>query len=177
MMGYKQLSAMKKLNCSTTIFSINVSLPYHQPPTSRSCPKSILITEEYVATALLKLDVSKSIGIDGVSAKMLIHIALNITPSLTKNFNLTGVLMTGRLQESFRFLRLMICHCQLTIDRFQFSPLLVKSWSATFLASLGRSCSHLFKSMRFHARTVNHLRSTLNHQHVYKPWMLVMTCA
>ena len=60
-----------------------------QPPTSPSCPESILIAEEYVATALLKLDVSKSTGIDSVSARMLKSTALSIAPSLTKLFNLS----------------------------------------------------------------------------------------
>ena len=39
--------------------------------------------------ALLELDVSKSTGIDGISAKMLHHTALNVAPSLTKLFNLS----------------------------------------------------------------------------------------
>ena len=60
-----------------------------QAPISPSCPESILIAEEYVATALLKLDVSKSTGIDGVSSRMLKYTALNIAPSLTKLFNLS----------------------------------------------------------------------------------------
>ena len=39
--------------------------------------------------ALLKLDVSKSTGIDGISVKILKHTAPNIAPSLTKLFNLS----------------------------------------------------------------------------------------
>ena len=58
-------------------------------PTSPTCSESILIAEECVATALLKLDISKSTGSDGISARMLKHTALNIAPSLTKLFNLS----------------------------------------------------------------------------------------
>ena len=51
------------------------------PPTPSACPESILIAEEYVATALLRLE---STGVDGISAKMLKHTAINIAPSLAK---------------------------------------------------------------------------------------------
>ena len=47
---------------------------------SASCSESILIAEEYVASALQNLDVSKSTGIDGVSARMLKNTALSIAP-------------------------------------------------------------------------------------------------
>ena len=60
-----------------------------QPPASTSCSESILIAEEYVASALQNVDVSKSTGIDDVSARMLKHTALSIAPSLTKLFNLS----------------------------------------------------------------------------------------
>ena len=50
----------------------------HIHSTPSSCPESFLIAEEYVATVLLNLDVSKSTGVDGISAKMLKQTALSI---------------------------------------------------------------------------------------------------
>ena len=75
------------------------------PLASPSCPETIQITEEYVATALLKLDVSKSTGIDGVSAKMLKHTAISIAPSLTKLFNLS--ITTGCCPDDWKVARIV----------------------------------------------------------------------
>ena len=75
-----------------------------QPPASTSCSESILIAEEYVASALQNLDVSKSTGIDDVSARMLKHTALSIAPSLTKLFNLS---ITAGCPDNWKIARIV----------------------------------------------------------------------
>ena len=57
---------------------------------------------------MLKLDVSKSTGIDGISAKILKHTAINIAPCLTKLINVAR-LTTGKSRESSQFLQQMRC--------------------------------------------------------------------
>ena len=106
------------------------------PLTSPTCPENILISEKYVTNALLVLEVSKSTGIDSISAKMLKHTACSIAPSLTKLFNLSvsAGCLTGKLQELSRYKKLMRCHPQQTIDQFQSSLSLARYWSNTSLA-------------------------------------------
>ena len=111
------------------------------PPASTSCPEEILITEEYVA--LLKLDVLKPTGIDGISSKMLKHTVLNIAPSLAKFFNLS--IRSGCYPNSCKVARInivpipnadeMTSPAKLIIDKFRYFLLLVRSWSITLLAS------------------------------------------
>ena len=50
-------------------------------------PADFLCTEEEVFDLLASLDVSKSSGPDGISARMLKYTATSITPSVTKLFN------------------------------------------------------------------------------------------
>ena len=52
------------------------------------CPDEILCSESEVSDHLASLDVSKSSGHDGISARMLKSTAYSIVPSLTKLFNL-----------------------------------------------------------------------------------------
>ena len=75
------------------------------PLTSPTYPENILISEAYVANALLTLEVSKSTGIDSISAKMLKHTACSIAPSLTKLFNLS--VSAGCLPEDWKVARIV----------------------------------------------------------------------
>ena len=58
------------------------------------CPGEILCTESEVCDLLASLDVSKSSGDDGISARMLKSTACSIAPSLAKLFNLSLQLNT-----------------------------------------------------------------------------------
>ena len=73
--------------------------------TSTSAIENVVVFEQYVATALLTLDVSKSTGIDGISARMLKATALSIAPSLTKLFNLSTT--SGSLPDSWKVARIV----------------------------------------------------------------------
>ena len=53
------------------------------------CPDELLCSESEVSDLLASLDVSKSSGHDGISARMLKSTAYSIAPSLTKLFNLS----------------------------------------------------------------------------------------
>ena len=59
------------------------------PLDPKTCPASILCTEEHVYDLLCSLDTTKSTGLDGVSAVMLKQTAASIAPSLTTLFNLS----------------------------------------------------------------------------------------
>ena len=56
---------------------------------TQCCPDEILCSESEVCELLMSLDVSKSSGHDGISARMLKSTAYSIAPSLTKLFNLS----------------------------------------------------------------------------------------
>ena len=63
--------------------------------TAQQCPNELLCTVEQVEHLLGSLDVTKSPGPDGISAKMLKYVAQSIAPSVTRlvnQSNLTGVL-------------------------------------------------------------------------------------
>ena len=110
--GVKAVSSSDKASILNEYFfsCFNTCLPplseeNHIHSTPSSCPKSFLIAEEYVATVLLNLDVSKSTGVDGISAKMLKQTALSIAPSLTKLFNLS--ITTGCFPEDWKIVRIV----------------------------------------------------------------------
>ena len=84
---------MEKANLLNTFFHscFNKS---HVPITSSiglnfNPPSDLICTEEEVLDLLTSLDVSKSSGPDGISARMLKFTATSITPSVTKLFNQT----------------------------------------------------------------------------------------
>ena len=52
------------------------------------CPKELLCTEESVYEDLTRLNVTKSVGSDGISGKMLKMTAISIAPQLTTLFNI-----------------------------------------------------------------------------------------
>ena len=60
-----------------------------ESPPPLNYPEELLCTESEVYDLLASLDVSKASGQDGISARMLKHTALSITPSITKLFNLS----------------------------------------------------------------------------------------
>jgi hypothetical protein len=88
--------------------------------------------------ALLKLDVSKSMGIDGISAKMT---ALNIAPSLSKLFNLS--IRSGSCPNSWKIARIVpIPKADVMTSPANYRPIsilpivsTVRSWSVILLAS------------------------------------------
>ena len=110
--GVQAVSSSNKASTLNEYFfsCFNTCLPplseeNHIYSTPSSCPESFLIAEEYVATVLLNLDVSKSTGVDGISAKMLKQTALSIAPSLTKLFNLS--ITTGCFPEDWKIARIV----------------------------------------------------------------------
>jgi len=64
------------------------------------CPLDLLCTEEEVLTMLEALDVSKSNGPDGISARMLKATAHSIAPAITKLFNMS--IKNGRLPNEWK---------------------------------------------------------------------------
>ena len=54
-----------------------------------TCPEQLLCTEEEVFSLLTSLDVTKTSGPDGISARMLKATAATIAPVVTKLFNLS----------------------------------------------------------------------------------------
>ena len=60
-----------------------------EPPGEISSDEDLLCDVEYVEELLLKLDVSKSKGPEGISGKMLKHTAACVAPSVTEIFNLS----------------------------------------------------------------------------------------
>ncbi len=90
-------------NCFSSCF--NQSLPplaesiYQLHTTLQECPDHLLCTEEEVLRLLLSLDVTKSSGPDGISAKMLKATATSIAPSLCKLFNLS--ITTGQFPAAW----------------------------------------------------------------------------
>ena len=86
-----------------------LSFPPAIPPANRSprslpstgvCPREILCSESEVGDLLASLDVSKSSGQDGISARMLKVTAYSIAPTLTKLFNL--LLQSNAIQSAWK---------------------------------------------------------------------------
>ena len=63
-------------------------------------PDEILCDEDAVCDLLASLDVSKSSGPDGISARMLKHTAASIAPSVTKLFNIS--IKSGRVPRAWK---------------------------------------------------------------------------
>ena len=63
-------------------------------------PDELLCNEDTVCELLASLDVSKSSGPDGISAKMLKHTAVSIAPSVTQLFNLS--IKNGRVPRGWK---------------------------------------------------------------------------
>ena len=63
-------------------------------------PDELLCNEDTVCELLTGLDVSKSSGPDGISAKMLKYTAVSITPSITQLFNLS--IRSGRVPRDWK---------------------------------------------------------------------------
>lgn len=66
--------------------------------TDKDCPEDLLCTEDSIFDLLVSLDTTKSVGSDGISAKMLKCTATSITSPLTTLCNLsisTGVFPTA----------------------------------------------------------------------------------
>ena len=90
--GVTAFSDDEKVNMLNLFFSscFNASHPLleSQSASTSECPDEILCCESEVCDLLASLDVSKSSGHDGISARMLKSTAHSIAPSLTKLFNL-----------------------------------------------------------------------------------------
>ena len=65
----------------------------------------MLCSEEVIYNLLLNLDVTKSTGVDEISARMLKHTSYSIAPSLTKLFNLS--LTTGKFPSEWKMARVV----------------------------------------------------------------------
>ena len=63
-------------------------------------PDELLCNEDTVCELLASLDISKSSGPDGISAKVLKHTALSIAPSVTQLFNLS--IKNGRVPRGWK---------------------------------------------------------------------------
>ena len=63
--------------------------PYSTHLNSHEFPDELLCTEDYLYELITNLDVTKSSGVDGISARMLKQTSASIVPSLTKLFNLS----------------------------------------------------------------------------------------
>ena len=73
---------------------------YQVQSTSQECPDDLLCTEEEVLELLLSLDVTKSSGPDGISARMLKATATSIASSLCRLFNLS--VTTGHFPAAWK---------------------------------------------------------------------------
>ena len=72
----------------------------YQLLSSIDCPSELLCTEEGVYEELTRLDVTKSVGSDGISGKMLKMTAISIAPQLTTLFN--NSISTGRFPSDWK---------------------------------------------------------------------------
>ena len=72
---------------------------------STDCPSELLCTEEGVYEELTSLDVTKSVGSDGISGKMLKMTAISIAPQLTTLFNIS--ISTGRCPSDWKVGRIV----------------------------------------------------------------------
>ena len=85
-----------------------------QPPLEKAtdplepatCPTEILCIEDEVFDLVASLDISKSAGPDGISAKMLKGTAVSIVNSLTKLFNQS--ILQGTLPRAWKIARILI---------------------------------------------------------------------
>ena len=77
--------------------------PSHLLP--QNCPEELLCDDVEVLDLISSLNVAKSTGPDGISAKMLKATAASIAPSLTRLFNLS--LATGSFPEAWKMARIV----------------------------------------------------------------------
>ena len=89
---------LNPLLCSNPEFSHSTLDPVH-------CPEELLCTEEITYDLLRNLDVSKSVGCDGISAKMMKSTACSIAPILTRLFNKS--ICTGELPATWKHGRIV----------------------------------------------------------------------
>ena len=89
---------LNPLSCSNPEFSHSTLDPVH-------CPEELLCTEEITYDLLCNLDVSKSVGCDGISAKMMKSTACSIAPILTRLFNKS--ICTGELPATWKHGRIV----------------------------------------------------------------------
>ena len=82
--------------------SLPRSTPHLDPA---ACPEDILCTEESILDHLMTLDVTKSTGCDGISARMLKCTAVSIAASLTELFNLS--ISTGDVPSDWKIARIV----------------------------------------------------------------------
>ena len=74
--------------------------PYSTDLNPNEFPDEILCTGDYLYELITNLDVTKSSGVDGISARMLKQTSASIVPSLTKLFNLS--LRTGTFPDDWK---------------------------------------------------------------------------
>ena len=105
---------------------------HHNFPLTDDSFVDLYCDELQIYDLLYGLDVSKSSGPDGISARMLKYTAASIAPSICKIFNLS--IRMGRLPEMwklsllFRFQKLQILTTSTIIGLFHFCAFSAKFW-------------------------------------------------
>ena len=106
-------SDIDKANMLNTVFASNFNhidiehlnqTDYTLPPATEF-HEEFLCTEEQVFTLISSLNISKSTGADGISARMLKQTIHSITPSVTKLFNLS--LKSGIFPDDWKFAKIV----------------------------------------------------------------------
>ena len=121
--------------------NFNCSLPPLNPinfsvPQSLLYPNELLCTEIEVYNLISSIDMTKSNGPDGISAKMLQATVRSTTPAVTKLFNMLNQVnyqMNGNLHLLLQYLNLAINLTLLITIQYPYYLFLVNYWKNTYI--------------------------------------------